>query len=522
MFSAGPSIATTRGEFQTPSHGRAASSPAGIELQLPRWVFPALIVAGIMCRVVQYLWNSSFWVDEASLVLNIRTKTAAQLLGPLDYHQAAPPLFLLIERGICRLLGPSEWSLRLIPMLAGCIAVVLFAAVARRLLSPWAATIALALFCFSDRLIGHAVEVKQYGIDVFIATALLFIATAPVAEGRRPMMRLAALALGGAVAVWFSYPSIFVFAGLSLALAPLILSRGWRAWLMYGILNLIVAASFLTLLLTVIRIQQSGALEGYWAEDFIDFHHPLGVPIWLGRHLLSLCNYPTQPLGVLVLPFAVIGVIGLLQVRQFLTLALLLNPIGISLVAAAAGRYPFDGARLTVYLTPAVLLLAGAGAISLYLWLRKSIGWIGLAPAGIMVAIAGGSAAVHLFVPQERGHVRRAAEFVAAHAGPDQAIYALQPNEFRCYWPPEDPRVYGEIPRADAIASREFWIVCSYPNATARRRLDPLLGWLDSFAACRQSYSGDGCCAYLFQMTSKSPPHSAPPNILSHHKQMAP
>src|SRR6185312_1305795 len=140
-----------------------ASSP------LPRQLALALVWAGIVCRVVQYFWDRSFWVDEASLVLNIRTKTAAQLLGPLSYHQAAPPVFLLIERALFHLTGGSELSLRLFPLLAGCVSVVLFASLAKRLLSAWPAVFAIALFGFSDRLIWHATEVKQYGIDVFVA-----------------------------------------------------------------------------------------------------------------------------------------------------------------------------------------------------------------------------------------------------------------------------------------------------------------------------------------------------------------
>ena len=57
----------------------------------------AAIVLSLTCRTVQYLADRSFWHDEASLVLNIREKTAGQLMGRLDYEQASPPLFLLAD-----------------------------------------------------------------------------------------------------------------------------------------------------------------------------------------------------------------------------------------------------------------------------------------------------------------------------------------------------------------------------------------------------------------------------------------
>ena len=61
----------------------------------------AAVAFSFVCRIAQYIYNPSFWQDEAALVLNIRDKTAAQLRGPLQYDQAAPPLFLLAERGLC-------------------------------------------------------------------------------------------------------------------------------------------------------------------------------------------------------------------------------------------------------------------------------------------------------------------------------------------------------------------------------------------------------------------------------------
>ena len=118
-----------------------------------------------------------------------------------------------------------------LPLVCGLIATVLFAIAARRLLpSPWDA-LAVLLFGTSDMLIWHATEVKPYGSDAFIAMLLLLIAL-PLhstetedPETRREFCewyawRFAALSVVTAIAVWFSYAAIFVFAALSLAMLP--------------------------------------------------------------------------------------------------------------------------------------------------------------------------------------------------------------------------------------------------------------------------------------------------------------
>ncbi|HXE56287.1 MAG TPA: glycosyltransferase family 39 protein, partial [Tepidisphaeraceae bacterium] len=243
----------------------------------PPWLWIALTLAGIGCRVVQYAWDRSFWVDEASLVLNIRERTASMLMGALDFNQAAPPLFLLIERGLYRVFGGSELSLRLFPLVSGCVSVILFAALARRMLKPWMAIVALALFCFSDRLIWHATEVKPYGVDACVAVALTLVAFA----GRSDVRKLIGLCGLATVAVWLSYPAVLVFAGLSLTLLPAMARRGARGVGLYVLCNLPVVLSFAALM-WVVKAQHNQALGDYWAEDFLPFQSPIPAVIWLG------------------------------------------------------------------------------------------------------------------------------------------------------------------------------------------------------------------------------------------------
>ncbi len=61
------------------------------------WVFPAaIILVGLLLRLLHYLNNRSLWLDEAMLARNILDRGSFELLITLDYNQGAPVLFLLL------------------------------------------------------------------------------------------------------------------------------------------------------------------------------------------------------------------------------------------------------------------------------------------------------------------------------------------------------------------------------------------------------------------------------------------
>src|SRR5262249_12900512 len=126
---------------------------------------------GIALRLFHYLRDPSVWHDEAALIVNVLNLDFTQLLGPLMWHEASPPLFLWLERAVVLVLGDSTYALRLVPLLASCLSVVLFTSTVRRLLTPVAAFWAALLFAASDRLLWHACEAKPYAVDVLLATA---------------------------------------------------------------------------------------------------------------------------------------------------------------------------------------------------------------------------------------------------------------------------------------------------------------------------------------------------------------
>src|SRR5438876_3852759 len=100
-----------------------------------RWLILLLVGFGILLRVTQYLANRSLWHDEALLALNLIDRSLSQATKPLDFGQVAPVGFLLAEIIATRVLGLSEYVLRLFPLVCGILSIPAFVWLARRILT---------------------------------------------------------------------------------------------------------------------------------------------------------------------------------------------------------------------------------------------------------------------------------------------------------------------------------------------------------------------------------------------------
>jgi hypothetical protein len=335
-----------------------------------RWAW-VLIGVGALLRLQGYFDGRTFWMDEGSLRANIVDGPTFALVGPLRSTQAAPPLFLLAERVICRLFGDSEISLRLIPLAGGIASLFLMRVVAFRLLPARGALMALAIFAVSDEQIYFCSELKPYNTDVTAALGLL-LATLYLRERELTAGRLAWFAALGGVLVWFSFAVPFVLASSGLLLmGGAARSRRWAR--LAGLVAAAVAwsASFVGAWLAA-RTQLAGdpAMWSFW--DFA-FPPPLSVdPTWALRRVLFLFVNPLDWHGPLdprlsAIPAVVCAGIGWawLARRSYGLAFWLVEPLVFQLVASALRLYPFHG-RLALYIAPSLMLLVAAGAEDLW------------------------------------------------------------------------------------------------------------------------------------------------------------
>ena len=232
----------------------------------------SLILVGGFLRVARYAEGRSLWYDEAAVALNIVDRPYSALFGRLDFQQGAPPGFLLAEKLAVEILGRGEYALRLLPLLFALASLPLFHALARRLLPPAAATLALALFALSEPLVRYSAQLKQYSTDVAFALALALLALSFL-TAQPSVLRTAGFAATGLVAVWFSHASLFVLTAAALSLAAVSVTRRQRTQIVHlGAALAVWLAGFLCVYLIALR-----HLEGS-AHVFVGHRYAMPFP----------------------------------------------------------------------------------------------------------------------------------------------------------------------------------------------------------------------------------------------------
>ena len=116
--------------------------------------------------------------------------------------QIAPPGFIALVELCEHVFGISEWSLRLVPFVAGVASVPLCYLLAARVLSPMGTAVATFLFATAYPLILFTSNLKQYSLDVFAVVGIAVLAESTLRTSL-DRMRAAWLAAAGALAADF-------------------------------------------------------------------------------------------------------------------------------------------------------------------------------------------------------------------------------------------------------------------------------------------------------------------------------
>lgn len=172
-----------------------------------------LFAAGAL-RLVLLLQNRSLFMDEASLALCLAEGSLADFFQPLDYHQYAPPLFLLLGKGSVWLAGAAEVPHRFWPFMASLAALYLLWRCCYLLnIRSSIAWYPLLLFGFSEMLFRYSTEFKPYSSDTFMALLAVWLCLKKPPAAWNGRVRAIWLALG-VLGSWFSMPFVFVLAGV--------------------------------------------------------------------------------------------------------------------------------------------------------------------------------------------------------------------------------------------------------------------------------------------------------------------
>ena len=326
---------------------------------------------GVLIRLIQYLNNRSLWGDEAALALNIVNRSYGELLAPLDYNQAAPTGFLWLEKLSSQLFGDSEYALRLFPFLSSIVSIWAFYRLANRYASPIAGTIAIAFFACLRYTVYYATELKQYSSDVMV-TLLLCLLLIPIGQQVLRQRQIIKISVLGAMAIWVSYPAVFVLAGIEVGYLLISPVNRLKTILVnrFGIYGTWLGSFALLYWLTISGTMGNDHLISSWNDRFPDSVFDL---VWL---LDALGRFFYRPLGFFgftdgIAIFAFILGCVVLYHRNRVILLVLTAPFMITLVASYLHKYPFRE-RLVLFLAPLAILIIAEGIAFLILpWRSK-------------------------------------------------------------------------------------------------------------------------------------------------------
>lgn len=363
-----------------------------------------LVVAGALLRIVRYLDNRSFWLDESMLGLNLISRSAGELRSTLDFVQSAPYGWLLLQKGVIDALGDSELALRLVPLLASLVSLVLFALVARKVLEPVGAALAMSLMVFGEPLVYQSSEAKPYSTDVLVSLLIVWL-TLRVdtrAAGRPYATAVLLLAGASAVGVWISYPSVFVLAaGLGSLILRLALERSLvRAGVMIAVGGVLAAIFSLS------YSASAGSISTVNARVFAG--HPSFETEVVNTTRLAWYSFTDPggfwyPVRLIVVACLLVGLVSI--AREALDrVVLLAGPPVLAIFAAFLSKYPLGG-RFSLFFAPLVFLVIARGAVVSWERLR----WRVVIAVTIVLALAGPQvvqSAVHVADPPRREDVR--------------------------------------------------------------------------------------------------------------------
>lgn len=409
--------------------GAAGRTPHGarlVELGWVGWLPPALVILGIGLRLRQYVTRRSLWNDEAALALNVVRRGYGELVKPLDIDQGAPLGFLWAQRTAVNLLGNNELALRFVPLLSGTAAVILFAVLARRLLTPWAVPAAVMLFATLGPLVYYSTEAKQYSVDVLV-TVLLVLATVRFLDGPLSSRRAATWGALGVVCMLFSHPSMLVLAACWLTAGVVIAVRhGPRALssLAPGVAVWIIGLGLLYLV-SLRHLAANPSLEAFWKDGYAPQPLRVGTALpWIADVVGGLVPNPielTAPALVLIL--MAVGT-GALLLRHPPAGVLVVAIVAAALAAGLVAVYPMKW-RLALYLVPVVLLALGASIDAVHRGkgasvVARALAFAALAVVAVSPIRESAQAAVHPYTVTE---VRTVLAHVKATLEPADAVY---------------------------------------------------------------------------------------------------
>jgi hypothetical protein len=429
-----------------------------------------LVAGGLALRVWHYLANHTIWYDEAVLLVNVMEKDFAGLLGPMHHAVAAPPLFVWLLKLIHLAAGDVPYVWRLVPFAFSVLGLLLTVPLARRVLPPPAAVLAVGLVAVSDNHIWLGCCVKPYAGDDAVSTALLLFLAA---TGNWPAAkRLLVLAAVSPLLLCFSYTTVFVIPAMLFVLAPAAWRSGARGRLAWLLASATTAGTLAVLYFGPMTAQRVDSLVAEWQPHFLPHSDPVAAVGWVVQAVFGVFQQASNPSGVVLAALAPLGVWGLWRAGRREVATACVGMFGLAILAAAVKAYPFGQHRLSQFLAPAAVVLGAAGVEEII----RRWKWVGVTLAVLLVAVADGLSLAHLVSPWHRPDAKGVQRYVQAHRRPGDVVLSNEGNYLYFFVGELKPIEAGG---AEVPVGGRAWVVMDFYNRQGRReyidwRLRPL------------------------------------------------
>ena len=341
----------------------------------------------------------SLWWDEVITLQQSRGSFAdlIRMVAADNY----PPLHNILVQLSIRLLGETEFALRLPSAILGSLTVLLVYWVGTLFGSRWGGLIAATLLAVAGFHIWYSQEGRAYALLCFAATA--YAGCVLWLLGRMTWPRAVLCVLAGA-ALLYSHPyGAFTFASIAAAIGLLLIVRR-GPWLRFALVQAVAAASFIPwALILLARTKAIDATVGWIPEV---------SALRVLYYLMQLVTGPAMLLAV----FICLVTLLVLKPRSATEIVLLgvwaLGPLAIGVVLSMVTQ-PLLVQRYLIGSLPALLLIVGIATMKLSGPVRTAMIAV-VALAGITSYIA--------FWPPARTDFRGIAKELEAKMTPDDCL----------------------------------------------------------------------------------------------------
>jgi len=330
-----------------------------------------LIVFGIcfylLLCAVHFSSGRPLWLDENSVLENIRDLTPCEIFGPLKNNQGWPRLYLFFVQKVSQVFHYNVYALRSLPFAAMIAAFFLWLRIYRKEEGVGTEYILFILaWCGSHFMTYYAAELKHYSADVLVAALFTWFILTQRKSVEYPKKYGPFLAVGYAL---LPFLILFSYTGYFFVLIPfynvLMGIRQDRRNIFYAYVYTaaMLAAVVISYHFDVRYTLSDKALRTYWGDYFISVSSPgafLSSFTEGIRNLFSRWFIETKLIRRIMtvfLPFALYAIVfgGIRRFKKdkgFIVSLETLTPVLVAGLAAAGVLkiYPFTGARVTLFI----------------------------------------------------------------------------------------------------------------------------------------------------------------------------